>query len=88
MTIDSSASVPALHSIDLKSYSRSPGWVGHFDAKPGSNRRVAAQAANRLLVNYLKRHPQPLTVMTSLVMPHTEKQLRGLGYKAGEARNL
>nr|WP_314486850.1 hypothetical protein [uncultured Pseudomonas sp.] len=49
---------------------------------------MAAQAANEHLVNYLRRHPQPITVGTSLVTPHTEKQLRGLGYKAGEARHL
>lgn len=78
----------ALHLIDLEAYSRSARWVGHFDAKQGSNRRAAAQAANDHLVDYLARHPQPLTVSTSLVTRHTEKQLRGLGYKAGEARNL
>ena len=78
----------ALHLIDLEAYSRSPRWVGHFDAKQGSNRRAAAQAANEHLVDYLARHPQPITVSTSLVTRHTEKQLRGLGYKAGEARNL
>lgn len=84
----STAPSQAFHPIDLGAYARSPGWVGHFDAKQGSNRRVAAQAANEHLVNYLRRHPQPITVGTSLVTPHTEKQLRGLGYKAGEARHL
>lgn len=78
----------ALGSIDLTNYSASPGWAGYFDAKKDIHRRASAQEAIAILERYIHRHPQKITMCTSLHCSFTEKQLRGLGYYADEARKL
>ncbi|ERO61781.1 hypothetical protein [Pseudomonas piscis] len=41
-----------------------------------------------MVLDYLRQHPQKVTVCSSLVTSHTQRQLRGKGYRAREAREL
>ncbi|AZC23159.1 hypothetical protein [Pseudomonas sessilinigenes] len=74
--------------LDFSSYCASPGWAGYFHSKKGINRRACAAAANSIVLDYLRQHPQKVTVYSSLVTAYTQRQLRGKGYKAREAQEL